>query len=66
MTKVFLVGAPHMTLMPLWCNYLCFELIVEMWVIELDEAEEQGTFLGYRVIPWNLLFHVLLQERHVA
>lgn len=55
-----------MTLMALWCNYLCFELIVEMWVIELDEAEEQGTFLGYRVIPWNLLFHVLLQERHVA
>lgn len=46
--------------------YLGFKLIVEVWVIELNEAEEQGTFLGNGVLPRNLLLHVLLQEGHVA
>lgn len=46
--------------------YLSFELVVEVWVIELNEAEEQGPFLGNGVVPGNLLLHILLQERHVA
>ncbi len=46
--------------------YLSFKLIVEVWVVELDEAEEQRPFLGNGVLPGNLLLHVLLQEGHVA
>lgn len=37
-----------------------------MRVIKLNKAEEKGTFLSDRVVPGNLLFHVLLQESHVA
>lgn len=47
-------------------TYLSFELVIEVRVVELDKAEEQGSFLGDGVVLWNLLLHVLLQEGHVA
>lgn len=47
-------------------TYLCFKLIVEVGIVELNEAEEQGAFLSDGVVPGNLLLHVLLQEGHVA
>ena len=47
-------------------TYLSFKLIVEVWVIELNEAEEQGSFLGNGVVLGNLLLHIFLQEGHVA
>ena len=47
-------------------TYLRFQLVVEVRVVELDEAEEQCPFLGDGVVPGNLLLHVLLQEGHVA
>ena len=59
------VACSH-TLTFLLFSYLSFKLIVEVWVIELDEAEEQGPLLGDGVVLRNLLLHVLLQEGHVA
>lgn len=47
-------------------TYLRFKLIVEVWVIELNKAEEQRPFLGYGVLPGYFLLHVLLQKGHVA
>lgn len=46
--------------------YLRFELIVEVRVVELDKAEEQGSFLGNGVVPGYFLLHIVLQEGHVA
>lgn len=48
------------------CTYLCFKFIIEVGVIELNEAEEKGTFLGNRVVPGNVFLHIFLQEGHVA
>lgn len=47
-------------------TYLCFELVVEVRVIEFDKAEKQGALLDDGVVPGNFLLHVLLQEGHVA
>lgn len=47
-------------------TYLCFELVVEVWVVEFHKTEEQGSFLGDGVLPRNLLLHVILQKGHVA
>lgn len=47
-------------------TYLCFELVVEVWVVEFHKTEEQSSFLGDGVLPRNLLLHVFLQKGHVA
>lgn len=47
-------------------TYLCLQLVVEVGIVEFYEAEEQGAFLGDGVISGYFLFHILLQEGHVA
>lgn len=47
-------------------TYLCFELIIKVWIVEFHKSEEQRSFLGDGVLPRNLFLHVFLQKGHVA
>lgn len=47
-------------------TYLCFELIIKVWVVEFHKTEEKSSFLGDGVLPRNLLLHIFLQKGHVA
>lgn len=47
-------------------THLCFQFISKVGVIKLYEAEEESPLLSDAVILGDLLFHVLLQEGHVA
>lgn len=40
--------------------HLCLELIVEVWVVELNKAEEERPFVCDAVVFGDFILHVLL------
>lgn len=46
--------------------HLGFELVVEVWIIELNKAKEEGSFVGDAVVLGDFFLHILFQEGHIA
>lgn len=47
-------------------SHLGLELVAEVRIVELDEAEKERALVGDAVVLGDLLLQILLEEGHVA